>query len=376
MRVARALLCGLTPMLGNEPVSMVDASLRATILETLRRLNQEFGISLVYITHDLTTAYQISQNVIVLYRGSVAEAGDVDKVVKEPAHPYTQLLIGSIPLPDPDRPWQPLMTRADTSEPHGSGCKFADRCPFADITDPRCRQVQPPFFKPQPNRVVACYRQKSSPTVPHEDLTKALSEPRAVHDMVEADRIIGRARELGVKVEVAEQYYRRPIEQLKLALLAAGTFGRVLVAENDFMGHAYHGVSLIRSYIGFETPIDSVSAFFQSFAVAPHHAWIAKAVGQRREEWQHGVIRFADGRWGIFNWSSLAYDSSLRWWRSTSFFAERGMAIADRLTVLSEDGRDPRRVEVGRRFHNVGGMETLSELVGHTNPEWCCVNPL
>ena len=202
-----------------------------------------------------------------------------------------------------------------------------------------------------------------------------LLETPVAQDLVEADRIIGRARELGVKVEVAEQYYRRPIEQLKLALLAAGTFGRVLVAENDFMGHAYHGVSLIRSYIGFETPIHSVSAFFQSFAVAPHHAWIAKAVGQRREEWQHGVIRFADGRLGIFNWSSLAYDSSLRWWRSTSFFGERGMAIGDRLTVLSEDGRDPRRVEVERRFHNVGGMETLSELVAHTSPEVSWLNP-
>ncbi len=182
--VARALLMRPKLIVADEPVSMVDASLRATILETLRSLNQEFGISLVYITHDLTTAYQISQNVIVLYRGSVAEAGDVEKVVKEPAHPYTQLLIGSIPLPDPDRPWQPLMTRADTSEPHGSGCKFADRCPFADITDPRCRQVEPPFFKPQPNRVVACYRQKSSPTVPHEDLTKVLSEPGAVTDSI------------------------------------------------------------------------------------------------------------------------------------------------------------------------------------------------
>src|SRR5260370_27236012 len=113
MRVARASLMRTKLIVEDEPVSMVDASLRATILETLRSLNQEFGISLVYITHDLTTAYQISQNVIVLYRGSVAEAGDVEKVVKEPAHPYTQLLLGAIALPYPDRPWQPLMTPAD-----------------------------------------------------------------------------------------------------------------------------------------------------------------------------------------------------------------------------------------------------------------------
>jgi len=202
-----------------------------------------------------------------------------------------------------------------------------------------------------------------------------LLETPVAQDLVEADRIIDRAREMGVKVEVAEQYYRRPIEQLKLALLAAGTFGRVLVAENDFMGHAYHGVSLIRSYVGFDTPVDSVSAFSGEFDVAPHYAWITKSSGPRREEWQHGMLRFADGRLGIFNWSSLAYDSGLRWWRSTRFFAERGQAIGDRLTIVSKDGRDPEPIEVERRFHNVGGMETLSEVVAHTDPEVRWLNP-
>jgi predicted dehydrogenase len=203
----------------------------------------------------------------------------------------------------------------------------------------------------------------------------ALLETPIAQDLTDADLIISRARERAVKVEVAEQYYRRPIEQLKLALLAAGVFGRVLVAENDFMGHAYHGVSLIRSYIGFDTPVESVSAHQGDFDVASHHAWITKSAAPRREEWEHGIIRFADGRLGVFNWSSLSYDSSLRWWRSTRFFAERGMAIGDRLTVLSKDGKDPERVEVERRFHNVGGMETLSELIALTEPEVRWLNP-
>ncbi len=103
--VARALLLRPRLIIADEPVSMVDASLRATILESLRQLHREFGISLLYITHDLTTAYQISENIIVLYRGEVAEAGDVELVVKEPQHPYTQLLIQSIPKADPDHPW-------------------------------------------------------------------------------------------------------------------------------------------------------------------------------------------------------------------------------------------------------------------------------
>src|SRR5262245_61373362 len=103
--VARSLLLSPRVLLADEPVSMVDASLRATILESLVKLKRELGISLVYITHDLTTAYQVSQNIYILYRGSVAEVGSVDKVIKDPKHPYTRLLISSIPLPDPDRPW-------------------------------------------------------------------------------------------------------------------------------------------------------------------------------------------------------------------------------------------------------------------------------
>ena len=82
--VARAVLLRPRLIIADEPVSMVDASLRATILESLRALNRDFGISLIYITHDLTTAYQIAENIIVLYRGSVAEVGDVELVVKEP----------------------------------------------------------------------------------------------------------------------------------------------------------------------------------------------------------------------------------------------------------------------------------------------------
>src|SRR5947209_7088881 len=81
--VARALLLKPRLIVADEPVSMVDASLRASILENLRTLHQDFGISFVYITHDLTTAYQVSDNIIVLYRGSVAETGDVEQIIKD-----------------------------------------------------------------------------------------------------------------------------------------------------------------------------------------------------------------------------------------------------------------------------------------------------
>ena len=76
---------------------MVDASLRANILEALVSLRENHKVNILYITHDLTTAYHVSDSIIVLYRGSVMEAGDITKVVESPQHPYTQLLINSIP---------------------------------------------------------------------------------------------------------------------------------------------------------------------------------------------------------------------------------------------------------------------------------------
>src|SRR5215471_206516 len=103
--VARALLCQPRIIIADEPVSMVDASLRATILASLQVLNRDLGISIIYITHDLTTAYQICENIVVLYLGNVAEVGTVDRVIRTPSHPYTQLLVSSIPIPDRRRRW-------------------------------------------------------------------------------------------------------------------------------------------------------------------------------------------------------------------------------------------------------------------------------
>jgi oligopeptide/dipeptide ABC transporter ATP-binding protein len=152
--VARALLLRPKLIVADEPVSMVDASLRATILASLRRLTEERGISIIYITHDLATAYQISDNILVLYRASVAEAGDVELVVKQPQHPYTQLLIGSIPRVSTERNWasEPAPALAGVT---AASCKFADRCPVAM---PVCQQIVPPLFRTAPRRAVACHR--------------------------------------------------------------------------------------------------------------------------------------------------------------------------------------------------------------------------
>jgi peptide/nickel transport system ATP-binding protein len=148
--VARALLLKPRLIIADEPVSMVDASLRATILESLRKLHEEFDISFLYITHDLTTAYQVSDNIIVLYRGTVAETGDVEHVIKDPQHPYTQLLISSIPQPDPDRRW-------------GGEVATPTRCPHVmDI----CREQPPPLFKTADHRAVSCFLYRDAEVLP------------------------------------------------------------------------------------------------------------------------------------------------------------------------------------------------------------------
>jgi len=103
--VARTLLLRPKVIVADEPVSMIDASLRQTVLGNLLQLKRQFGISLIYITHDLTTAYQISDRIVVLYHGEVVEEGEPEQIVNHPQHPYTRLLINSIPEPDPDHAW-------------------------------------------------------------------------------------------------------------------------------------------------------------------------------------------------------------------------------------------------------------------------------
>jgi ABC-type oligopeptide transport system ATPase subunit len=203
--VARAVLLRPRLIIADEPVSMVDASLRATILDSLRQLNRDYGMSIVYITHDLTTAFQISDNIIVLYRGAVAEAGDVDLVVRHPRHPYTQLLIKSVPEPDPNHPWGAVEIRADVAEvangatqveisapvgilpasagasaaarAHGghliSGCTFADRCPHVM---PMCRDNVPPLYRLDPARAAACFLYRdSAAAIPTEQLNDVMT---------------------------------------------------------------------------------------------------------------------------------------------------------------------------------------------------------
>jgi oligopeptide/dipeptide ABC transporter ATP-binding protein len=168
--VARALLLKPKLLVTDEPVSMVDASLRSTILKALRRLNREFSVPIFYITHDLTTAYHISDYIIILYRGSVMEAGDVDKVIREPKHPYTQLLVGSIPWPDPNLKWgeaEVITAQTQAAFKGIKGCPFAPRCKHVHDL---CHTAPPEMFLNEEDRAVACYLYKDGEVLTRDDL--------------------------------------------------------------------------------------------------------------------------------------------------------------------------------------------------------------
>ena len=140
--IARALLTDPTLLIADEPVSMVDASLRMSIVNLFKKLRDKLGVSVLYITHDLATAYYVSDRIGIMFRGNMVEMGPVENVLMEPKHPYTQLLRESIPEADPTKRWKESVTLAELEHEEylRVGCKFAGRCPLVmDI----CKQKVP-----------------------------------------------------------------------------------------------------------------------------------------------------------------------------------------------------------------------------------------
>jgi predicted dehydrogenase len=204
-----------------------------------------------------------------------------------------------------------------------------------------------------------------------------LLETPIAHDLAEADAIIAAAETHHVKVEVAEQFHRRPLEQIKLKLIASGVFGQVYTSFNDFAGHGYHGISVLRSYLGFEARPMRVVGSVHKYALAPHWSRLSGSYGERAETQEHALIEFQDGRTGIFHWTDVGYDSPLRWWRSSRFLAEKGMGItvgvgldvSEQLTLLTPDGEAPQFITLERRWERVDGG-ALVAMVAHTgNPD-------
>jgi len=141
--IARALLTKPSLLLADEPVSMVDASLRMSIVNLFKRLRDEFDVSVIYITHDLATAYYVCDRIAVMFRGNVVEMGGVESVLMSPKHPYTKLLRASIPEADPSKKWKERISLTDIEHEEylRRGCRFAGRCP--EVMDV-CHETVPP----------------------------------------------------------------------------------------------------------------------------------------------------------------------------------------------------------------------------------------
>ena len=190
-----------------------------------------------------------------------------------------------------------------------------------------------------------------------------LTETPIAHDLRDADEIIRVADRDGLRVEVAEQFHRRPDEQIKLALITAGVFGRIHSSFNDVVGHGYHGVSVMRSYLGFDAKPVRVVGSVHDYDLASHRSILAGTTGPRTETQEHGIVEFEGGQVGIFHWTSVGYDSAIRWWRGSRFYGEQGMGVmygtfnepTNELTVLGPDGESPHRITLQRELERVDG---------------------
>jgi peptide/nickel transport system ATP-binding protein len=153
--VARAMIPRPELLVADEPVSMIDASLRMNVVNLFKQLRDEFNVNILYITHDLSTAYYVSDLIAIMYRGNIIEYGPSTKILTEPAHPYTELLLDSVAKIG--EKWGEVVRMPDmeTKEYGYVGCKFVGRCPYVrDI----CRKVKPPMVSIDENHQSLCFK--------------------------------------------------------------------------------------------------------------------------------------------------------------------------------------------------------------------------
>ena len=154
--VARAMILNPEFIVADEPVSMLDVSIRSSILKLMFKLRDEMGISYLYITHDLATTRQVCDRIAIMYLGKFAEEAVTEELLKEPLHPYTQALISAVPIPDPTARKSKVAISGEIPSPIDlpPGCRFRPRCPYAmDI----CKREEPSLVEVESNHKVACH---------------------------------------------------------------------------------------------------------------------------------------------------------------------------------------------------------------------------
>jgi peptide/nickel transport system ATP-binding protein len=161
--IARALAVEPRVLLADEPISMLDVSIRIGILNLMLRLKDERGIAFLYVTHDLASARYVADDILVMYAGQIVERGPIEKVLAEPLHPYTRLLLAAVPDPATKLHAQRIEPRkglASAAVDPPEGCRFVTRCPLAiDV----CSHVTPPLVEARPEQAARCHVTAPSP---------------------------------------------------------------------------------------------------------------------------------------------------------------------------------------------------------------------
>jgi len=157
--MARALILEPEFIVADEPVSMIDVSLRTTIIDLMLELRKDLGLTYLFITHDLAIAKYISDRIAIMYLGKIVEMGEKREIFSNPIHPYTQALMAAIPVPNPERKRTSAELKGEVPSAINipSGCRFHTRCPYAEE---KCKEIEPELITVKPGHLVACHRIK------------------------------------------------------------------------------------------------------------------------------------------------------------------------------------------------------------------------
>jgi len=157
--IARALALNPKFIVCDEPVSALDVSIQAQVLNLMQDLQQQLGLTYMFITHDLSVVKHLSSSIMVMYLGQMVEQGTPEQLFNDPRHPYTKALLSAIPIPDPEKKMERIQLNGELTSPInvGAGCRFAKRCLYAK---PECSTQNPQLTEVEPGHFVSCIQCK------------------------------------------------------------------------------------------------------------------------------------------------------------------------------------------------------------------------